>query len=1542
MKTSISFIIIITLFIGCTIKAQVSDVASQINFDLNNTKFNNRYYLQIQFKDIPDIDVQNNMKKDGIILLEYLNDNKYLVSASVGFNNLIDKYEIIKITQPSDLRKTEPQLLKEILANSDDTNDYKMIIVLYQDDITHVEIVQEIQRMKLEIIYLVSSLNHFVIKANNKVISALGKMPWVKYLCQLPPPVVENNLVEKSNHRANVVSALYSGARGLSGKGIKIGEWDSGPLGTHIDLSGNTTLRENKVNVSNHATHVAGTVLGTGVIDPVTTGMAPNAKILSWDFYDWVPYEMDTCYKYDSIVMTTNSWAYTPSPIGVGIPYDSCKNRGNYDIYSYLFDRLVRLHPNFIHCFAAGNYQSQCNRGGFRTVSSGPQSAKNLIIVGALYTTDQMSGFSSWGPIRDGRIKPEVCGVGVSVYSTTVNNTYGYYSGTSMACPGVAGTIALLYEDFRKIHKKDPDASTLKAIVCNTADDLGNAGPDYKFGFGRINALRAAEVIENSQFYFDSLTNNNVKTYSLNVPSGLKQLKLMLCWSDVPASDVKPYDSVSLINHLDLKVTDTLNNTWYPLILDTSNYTKTAYMAVDSINNIEQIVINNPYQGKFNIFVYGKRIPIGYQTFTLTYDLIAPDITVTYPVGNESFVPGTVETVYWDAYGVSNNFKLEYSTDNGTSWTTINSNVNVSQRYYSWTVPNIISSKYLIRVSSGSMSDVCDTNFSVMKKPASLFSKACDGQIHLFWNALAESKSYDVFMSVDGYMKVMGHTTDTFYTITGLDNKKSYYFSINAYDSALARSPRILASLYKPDSTTYPPTILYQSKSDTVCPNTNKTLSVSITGTNPIYKIWQISKDNGQSWNDIIGATDTFLNLSNIKIQDNGWLYRIFLRNPCMGIVYSDPIRINVDSGFKFTVFPSDLSTCIGQKGVLTAHAISLTLFNSIWQKSSNGTNWFALQGKTSDSLIFDSLTMADNAYYRFFVSNMCFNDSISTKITIYYPLTVNIQTSADTICYGGNVTLYAKASGGDSLHYFYFWNDTTITEDSLTAKLYTSKTFKVSVFDSCSNHAVDDSVLIFVKDPLSVKIKASSDTICIGQNVDLEAIISGGGSSLYYFWSNNEKSKIINVKPTVTTTYFLNLTDSCSSNLAFDSFTIVVRPELKVEIEAINDTICAGNTAIFSSKASGGYMSHYVVSWNHGANGDSLKFIPDSSLWVYATLTDNCTSLTASDSEYIYVRPPLQIKALTLNDTLCYGNVANIYTIQNGGLRQQYSYNWFGSSVNDSFIVEKLFSTKKYIVEISDNCSSKNAKDSVLIFVKLPLSVNISSIEDTVCNGAMVLLSATIKGGDSVNYSYTWNHVADDTANVSGIVWGNKLFKVVADDKCSDSLASDSLMIFSYQLNSGFSQQEITYRNVQFLPFDTMYVQYKWQFGDGDSSNLIYPLHLYKNNGNYHVCLTVTNFEGCDSTFCKDIYVENPIVNNNEINQWMIFPNPNNGQFRILPIKYNGVYEYTLHSSLGETIVKGQALGLKEISLRGLDRGIYLLTILSNSSVKSFKIIIQ
>ena len=108
-----------------------------------------------------------------------------------------------------------------------------------------------------------------------------------------------------------------------------------------------------------------------------------------------------------------------------------------------------------------------------------------------------------------------------------------------MAAPGVSGGLALLYQRYRQLNAgADPANALMKAVLLNGADDKGNAGIDYKYGFGWINLLRSVRMIEQQNYFTGSVNQGGFQTYNLTIAPGtsISSLKVMLYWNDSAAA----------------------------------------------------------------------------------------------------------------------------------------------------------------------------------------------------------------------------------------------------------------------------------------------------------------------------------------------------------------------------------------------------------------------------------------------------------------------------------------------------------------------------------------------------------------------------------------------------------------------------------------------------------------------------------------------------------------------------------------------------------------------------------------------------------------------------------------------------------------------------------------------------------------------------------------------------------------------------------------------------------------------------------------------
>ncbi|RME22120.1 MAG: hypothetical protein D6800_11370, partial [Candidatus Zixiibacteriota bacterium] len=337
-------------------------------------------------------------------------------------------------------------------------------------------------------------------------LAALDAVAWIE------PAIHVHIELNNSNRVATKAETVQAPPYSLSGAGVVVAEWDGGAAdNTHPDLNGRVTQMDGS-SISTHATHVAGTVMGSGASSGGTyRGMAPEARLLTqlwWNTASEANTEYGVVITFQGATISTNSWGYGVSSVTTS----QCDGLlGNYYTINGTVDELVRGSAGapISILYAAGNERStssqSCGSLGYTyNTTIPPGTAKNVITVGAINSNNNsMTTFSSWGPTDDGRMKPDVVAPGCQtggdwgVTSTRPGSGYTVMCGTSMATPTAAGVLALLTEAWRTNVGgiNEPLPSTYKGILINSALDLGQTGPDFQYGHGAIDALAAVKKI---------------------------------------------------------------------------------------------------------------------------------------------------------------------------------------------------------------------------------------------------------------------------------------------------------------------------------------------------------------------------------------------------------------------------------------------------------------------------------------------------------------------------------------------------------------------------------------------------------------------------------------------------------------------------------------------------------------------------------------------------------------------------------------------------------------------------------------------------------------------------------------------------------------------------------------------------------------------------------------------------------------------------------------------------------------------------------------
>lgn len=760
---------------------------------------NGHYYRIVQFQNIPSTETKQLLAQNGIKLLGYIPNNAFIASINNSANlSSLQDYGTRAVME----MKSEFKMGSDILSGNYPDWCVKEsgkieVNIIYHEDLTEAEAQKLFAENKITAASSKPHVRRITTVISTSELFSIASLPFIQFIESGDAPAEPENLVERTDHRTNAISTEFPGGRKYDGAGINVMLQDDGIIGPHIDYTGRIGAQYPTFDNGNHGDHVGGTIFGAGNRDPKTKGMAPGAML-------WVYGASPSYPGFDSIY---NHYV-SPGIVITSTSYSNGCNAG-YNSLTQMCDQQTRQMPSLVHVFSSGNVgTSDCGYGagaGWGNISGGHKQGKNVIAVGNLTYQDVLASSSSRGPAHDGRIKPDVCAVGTSVNSTMDPDTYQVLTGTSMSCPGVSGTLADLYQAYKIANgNTNPESALMKGILMNTCDDLGNPGPDFRHGYGRINALRAAKVIESAQHLSGTVSQGNTNTHNITVPNGTMQVRIMITWTDYEATI---NTTKALINDLNMVVTDPSSTGFNPWVLDetpnATNLNTNAIRGVDNLNNSEQVTIDNPLSGNYVISVNGFAVPQGPQKYFINYEFVQDVITVIYPIGGEGLAPTETETIRWDAWGTTGNFTIEYSSDNGSTWTVITSTVTGSQRYYNWTVPTpaTATGQCLIRVSRNAISDVSDANFSIIRVPTGLVvDTVCPNAFRFKWNATTGATGYEVSLLGTTYMDSIGTTTATNMWIWNVSSANTYWLSVKALGPQNAEGRR--ANAYKRNPST--------------------------------------------------------------------------------------------------------------------------------------------------------------------------------------------------------------------------------------------------------------------------------------------------------------------------------------------------------------------------------------------------------------------------------------------------------------------------------------------------------------------------------------------------------------------------------------------------------------------------------------------------------------------------------------------------------------------------------------------------------------------
>ncbi len=334
-----------------------------------------------------------------------------------------------------------------------------------------------------EVLYKYETLNGVAVKLPDGNAEKLKGLNNVKY--------VEKDITfnVSLNDATGIMGVPQVWDLGYTGKGVKVAVVDTGIDGGHPDLKGRVVGWKDMVNGNDtpyddfgHGTHCAGIIGGSGAAsDGKYKGVAPEVQFIG-------------------VKVLGKDGSGSLSTIMEGLDYAARSDAKIISMslgsneHSQAMDDLVTKAVNngkIVVC-AAGN------SGPDESTVGCPADTPAALTVGATDKSDSMASFSSRGPTKDGRVKPDICAPGKDIVSCkaagimknkAIDTYYISMSGTSMACPMVSGSIALMAQANPKL-----TPAQAKEILEKTALH-GKSYPNNNSGYGRINVKSAVNLI---------------------------------------------------------------------------------------------------------------------------------------------------------------------------------------------------------------------------------------------------------------------------------------------------------------------------------------------------------------------------------------------------------------------------------------------------------------------------------------------------------------------------------------------------------------------------------------------------------------------------------------------------------------------------------------------------------------------------------------------------------------------------------------------------------------------------------------------------------------------------------------------------------------------------------------------------------------------------------------------------------------------------------------------------------------------------------------
>ncbi|HNW68382.1 MAG TPA: gliding motility-associated C-terminal domain-containing protein, partial [Bacteroidales bacterium] len=485
---------------------------------------------------------------------------------------------------------------------------------------------------------------------------------------------------------------------------------------------------------------------------------------------------------------------------------------------------------------------------------------------------------------------------------------------------------------------------------------------------------------------------------------------------------------------------------------------------------------------------------------------------------------------------------------------------------------------------------------------------------------------------------------------------------------------------------------------------------------------------------------------------------------------------------------------------------------------------------------------------------------NISSTVTEPAELILNEVVVTDITCNGGNDgTATVSLTGGTAAFNLFIDNNlqpVTLPDATQTAQFINLLAGQHTVTVTDANNCTA-TLTVTIQEPAAVSatVDSLSAVLCFGDSTGIAYIDITGGISPYNIVIDPSLNPFLldtaghyTFMGLWANAYNAVITDAngCQGNV---QFTINQPDTLVADANVTSHVSCfGGNDGEIEVVTTGGSLPYYY-NWQIRPQNDSI--FEDASAGDYVVHVTDANGCVASDSATVTEPQLLQLNLLSVTPS-CNGQPTGVIEVEGVGGTPVYDFQWSNGAITDS--VDNL-SVGSYSVTVTDQNGCRDTMEIEMPFHEIP---NLSVVTtDAFCDRNDGTASVL---GDSLNiYTYSWSSAYNPNASVNDQLFAGDYTVSVDDGVCAVT------MPFSIGNIPG-PHAEFTVNPSVFLQgsadsrfsdlSDGSVVSWLYDFGDGSFSNQQNPFHLFEDEGEYAVVLTVTDENNCIDTAMQPVTV--------------------------------------------------------------------------------------